>query len=398
MNVKRRVGPLEGVRVLALTRATAGPFCAMWLADLGAEIITIEAPGEVRENISPESHKGMDAHILSLNRNKKAMDLDLKKKEGKEVFFALVEKSDVVLDNFRGGVLDRLGAGYETLKKINPRIISCSITSYGLTGPYRERPGFDSNVQCRSGRASMTWEKGHHPARSPGLADLCGAMAAAYGITSALYARERTGLGQRVDISSLDVQISLLANYGQAYLLSGHLTEREPEQDPSSAGFGTVRTKDGYIAIAARRQRFWEDLCKALGRRDLVDNPKFANPNKQAEHGKEVWAILNEIFRTRTNKEWEDLLVARGIPCDPVNTMDKALADPQVLHRNMVVTVEDRDGDKVKLLGNPIKMSSITEEVFEYPPEKGQDTDEVLTRVLGYSRKKISQLREEAVI
>ncbi|MBI4304612.1 MAG: CoA transferase, partial [Chloroflexi bacterium] len=335
---------------------------------------------------------------LCLHRNQKAINIDLKTEKGKEAFFALVEKSDVVLDNFRPGVLDRLGIGYEVMKRVNPKIVSCSISSYGQTGPYRERPGFDSNVQAISGRMSLTWEKDRLPMRSPGIADLGAAMAAAYGIASALFARERTGMGEKIDISSMDVQISLLTNYAEEYLLSGKMREHEGEQDPHSPGFGTLRTKDGCIAIAARRQRFWEALCKVLGRADLITDPKFTTPNKRSTNGAEVWSILNEAFVTKTTDKWMEILVAGGVPCDPVNRVDRALNDPQVLHREMVITAEDRDGEKVKFTGNPIKMASVTDQVFTYPAEKGQHTEEVLTSILGYSREKISQLKAESII
>ncbi|MFH1087364.1 MAG: CoA transferase [Chloroflexota bacterium] len=392
-------GPLEGVRVLAVEQATGGPFGTTMLADLGAEVIMVELPGEARPRQYPWGHKGEDAHFLALGRNKKSITIDLTKETGREVFHELVKHADVVFDNLRPSVPKRLGIDYETLKVINPRIVSCSLSGYGSTGPYRDRPAFERIVQSLSGMMSIIGEEG----RSPPIAgwavvDTSGGMASAFGITAALYSREKTGVGQKIDVAMLDVQIAMLCSAAANYLIAGAAPEKMGSRWPSNPLHGVFQAKDGYMTLAAHRQGFWVKLCQALGREELAGDPRFDVPAKRSKNGVELWSVIDPILVTRTVDEWVDIMVKAGVPCVPVNTVGKALCNPQVVHRNMVISIDDGEGGQIKLAGNPIKMSGTKKETYRYPPALGQDTEETLSLLAGYSREKIAELRAGKVI
>ena len=391
---------LAGVRVLDLTRALAGPYGSLILGDLGAEIIKIETLDARTEATGPYSYKGQDAYFMSINRNKKSISLDLRTADGKEVFYDLVRISDVVFDNFRPGVLERLKIDYNTLKEFNPGIICCSISGYGSTGPYRNRPAYDLVAQAMSGVMSITGEPGRPPVRSGiAIADQGAGMFAAHGILAALYARERTGVGGKVETSLLEATIALLAYEASYYFISGLVPG-----PVSSSGhrtqvpYQTFKTRDNYIASAAINR--FPALCKALDREDLAEDPRFSE-SQIIEHREELSPILQEVFLTKDTSEWLELLTEADVPCGPVNTLDKALSDPQVLARDMVVSIDHTLGGQIKQTGNPIKMSATPPEVkhkFLSPPTLGEHTDEVLSQLLGYSPEKINRLRQQKVI
>lgn len=390
-------GALEGVRVLDLTQTLAGPFGSMILADLGAEVIKIEPPGRRQTVEGGTTFKGETVHFLAINRSKKSIILDLKASKGKEVFYDLARKADVVFDNYRAGVLDRLGIDYETLKSLNPRIISCSVTGFGSTGPYRDRPAYDLIVQAMSGGMSITGEPPPARAGIP-IGDLSGGMFAAHGIMAALYARERTRVGQRVEVSLLDGQIALLTYCVPDYFVSGKMVGPVGVGQRADPTYRMFKTKDTHIVIAiAPGSRFWQNLCRALGREDLATDPRFDSFARRRENVAELTSIIEEILLSKTAEEWLELLVKEDVPAGPVNTIDKALADPQVGHQKMVVPVDYVLGGELKLAGNPIKMSGV-EQVFKSPPTFGQHTEEVLSQLLGYSEAKISELKREKVI
>lgn len=394
-------GVFQGVRVLDLSRAGAGPFATMILADLGAEVVKVETPEfalgvTTRQKLDPHYlFQGDDYHFLSLNRNKRSIVLDLRKEEGKEVFYQLVRKGDVVFDNMRPGARERLGVDFLTLKGINPRIICCSVTGYGQSGPSKDKPAFDLMIQASSGmwRVLDTRDERGRP-RWPGvaLADFGGGLWAACGIASALYARERTGEAQMVDVALQDGLMAFFT-YLAAYWLNSGIA-RDPTRDHL---WGAFKTKDGHIAIAAHREGFWGNLCRVLGREHWLADPRFNSPTKRMENKEELWAAIEEIIATRTANEWLKVLSEGDVPCAPINTLGEALADAQVLHRNMVVTIEHTLGGKIRVLGNPIKISG-REEVFRSPPTLGQHTEEILATWLGYSREKIEELRKDQVV
>ncbi|HEX9975756.1 MAG TPA: CoA transferase [Dehalococcoidales bacterium] len=390
---------LSGVRIVDLTRALAGPYCTLILGDLGAEVIKIEAPNARREAAGPYSYKGQDAYFMSVNRSKKSVVLDIRMDKGREVLYDLVKVSDIVVDNFRPGVLERLRVDYNTLKGLNPRIICCSITGFGTTGPYRDRPAYDLVVQAISGAMSITGEPGRPPVRSAiAVGDQGAGMFAAHGILAALYARERTGVGAKIETSLLEAMVSLLAYEASYYFVSGLVPGPVGSGHRTLPVYQAQKTRNGYVAVAAVDK--FADLCKAIGREDLARDPRYSGPGLM-EHKQELLVILDEIFLTKSTDEWLKLLTEADIPCGPVNTLDKAFSDPQVLATDMVVTIDHTLGGQIKQTGNPISISTTPPEnrrKFLSPPLLGEHTGEVLSQLLGYSSAKIDQLKQEKVV
>jgi crotonobetainyl-CoA:carnitine CoA-transferase CaiB-like acyl-CoA transferase len=378
----------------------AGPFGSMILADLGAEVIKIEKPGEgdIGRGMPPHFFKEESVYFLSVNRNKKSLTLDLKAKEGLDVFYRLVKASDVVFDNFRPGIVEKLRIDYQTLQKINSRIISCSVSGYGQTGPFKDRPAFDLIIQARGGVMSYTGEPGRMPVRMGApMGDLAGGLYAAHGVMAALYQREKTGLGQRIDISLLDCQLSLQIYRGLYYLYAGEVAQPVGSGHVSANPIRAFKTKTFDIVIDANTDKFFQELAGAMARSDLVSDPRFVTRADRLENKDALYAILEEAFLRKTGEEWLELLEGR-LPAGPINTVDMALNDPQVLARNMVVETSHRSGEKMKLLGTPIKMSPTGEPQFNPPPALGEHTDEVLKELLNFSPREIKQLREKKII
>ena len=383
---------LKGVRVLEISQYLAGPYAGMILSDLGAEVIKIEPPG--LRQIGDGGLNSDDFVVLATCRNKKSMVLNFKEQGGKEIFYDLVKNADVVLDNYRPGVLEKLGFDYENLKNINPRIISCSITGFGSTGPYKDRPAFDLILQAMSGGMSIT---GNPPPVRSGLSisDCVGGMWAAQGVVAALYSREHTGEGKRVEVALLDGQVALLYARVPAFFHMGNITGGPDIARPT---YRIYKTKDGHIVIAAiGGERFWPALCRGLGREELAIDPRFESVVKRNENVKELTSIMEEIMSSRSTEEWVERFVNEGVPVGPVNTIDKVLSDPQVLHQQMVVPVDWVQGETIWLAGNPIKVSGI-EQTFESPPDIGQHTEEIMSQLLEYSDTKIAELRRNQII
>lgn len=391
---------LKDVRILDLSRALAGPFGSMLLADLGAEVIRVEAPRSRRDVSGPLTYKGMDPYELCVNRNKKSVVIDLTKEAGRRVFYDLVKVSDVVYDNYRPDVLDRLGIDYETLKEINPRIISCSITGFGQTGPYRDRSAYDLTVQALGGGVAITGDPAGPPVRNGvALADQGAGLLAAVSILAALHARERTGVGQRVETSLLEAMVYQLTYEVAIYTISGLVPQRMGSRNPLLVPYGIFKTKDDYVAVAAVLR--FPELCRAIGRPELAEDPRFARLELQVLNQFQLYPVLEEVFVTRTTEEWLRTLEAADIPCAPVNTIDKVVVDPQVLDRDMVVDVEHAKGGTLRLVGNPVKMSATPPDArkqFTTPPLLGQHMEEVLVGILHYSQGQIADLRGEEAI
>lgn len=398
------MGALSGLRVADLTQALAGGYGAMMLGDMGAEVIKIEQPGAgdmtrtLHPADSPYAYKGTSAYFLTLGRNKKSITLDLSSEKGREVFYDLVKVSDIVYDNFRPGVLDRLKVDYETLKGINPKIICCSISGYGLTGPGKDRPAFDGVIQAYGGGMSITGERGGQPMRAGiPIGDLGGGVFSLIGILAAVYARKTTGVGQKVDISMLDCQVSLWNYMATMYLMSGEVPSAIGNEHFVHVPYGTYKTKDIYIFLAIVQGPHWSLLCEALNVAELK-NEKYKTRAGRQEDKQRINAILGEVFKTKSGDEWVKILTEKGVPCAPVNTIDRMLSDPQVLSRNMVVEVEYPTGGKIKQPGNPIKLSETPGETFTPPPLLGQHTREVLSNILKYPTGKIDELAREKII
>lgn len=392
-------GLLSGVRILDLTRMLAGPYGTLLLADMGAEVIKIEAPsGDFTREGTHITLGGVNAYFLSINRNKKSLVLDLKSARGREIFYELVKVSDVVVDNLRPQALKKLRCDYEDLRRFNPRIISCSLSGFGHTGPYKDRPAFDLNIQAMGGGMSITGEKGRGPVRMGlPMGDLAGGIFAALGIVSALHHRDQTDKGQKLDISLLDCQISLASYLAAYYFIGGLIPGPQGSGHESVVPYEAFAARDIWIVVACPTPKFWEGLCRALGLEELITDERFDDALKRNEHHGELIAILQEAFLKKTGDEWLKTLAEEGVPCAPVNTLDRALSDPQVLHRNMVVEIQHPRLGQFKLAGNPIKANEI-EEVFEAPPDLGQHTEQILRGLLGYSEEKIRILDAEKVI
>lgn len=392
--------PLSNVRILDLTLIMAGPYCTLILGDLGAEVIKIERPGvgEGSRGVPPHFFEGESAYFIAMNRNKQSMTLDLKSEKGREIFYELTKNSDVVIDNFRPGVVKKLGVDYDTLKKINPKIICCSISGYGQTGPFNDRPAFDLIIQARGGIMSYTGEPGKMPVRMGApMGDLAGGLFAANGILAALYKREHTGQGQFIDISLLDCQISLLTYRGQYYFVGNEIAKPVGSGHISIHPIRAFKTKSFDIVIDCNTQKIFAELCEVIGAPELSEDPKFNSRENRLKNKEELYNILEKTFLTKTGEEWLELLDKR-IAIGPINTIDKALSDPQILSRNMVAEVDYGNDKKVKILGNPIKMSEIDEDVFKTPPRLGEDTDQILTNLLQYSPGEIEELRKLKII
>jgi len=391
--------PLSGVRILDLTQILAGPYCTLILADLGAEVIKVERTegGDAARGTPPHYFEGESAYFLAMNRNKKSVTLNLESEKGKEIFYRLVRVADVAVSNLRPGVIEKLKVDYDTLKGINPRIISCVISGYGQTGPCKNYPAFDLIVQARGGIMSYTGEPGRPPVRmGTPMGDLAGGVFAAHGIMAALYQREKTGTGQKIDISLLDCQISLMIYRGQNYLVAGEIAQPVGSGHISVHPHGAFKTKSFDVVIDLNTQKVFEGFCRKIGRDDLCRNPKFSSREKRYENREELYRDFHQIFLLKTGEEWLALL-EEEFPIAPINTVDKALTNPQILIRNMVPEI-DYGIRKLKILGNPIKMSGIEKEVFKAPPKLGEHNAEILQDLLNYSAEDVMNFKRDGNI
>ena len=391
---------LEGIKVLDLSRALAGPYCTMMLADMGAEVIKLEMPGRGDDSRSwgPPFVEGESAYFMSINRNKKSITLNMKSDKSTEIIHKLIKQSDVLVENFRPGAMERLGLGYERVKEMNPRIIYCSISGFGQDGPYRMLPGFDQVLQGMGGLMSITGELGGPPIKvGVAIADISGGMFASNGILVALYNREKTGKGQMVDVSLLDSQVAWLTYRAGAYFASGEIPQPMGSGHPVIVPYQAFKAKDVFINIAVGNDQLWERFCKAVGLENVMNDPKFATNAKRVENREEIVKIISDLIVTRDGEEWLKILTDAGIPCGPIYTVDKIFADPQVLHREMVKELDHPKAGKIKVTGIPIKLSDTPGEVETAPPVLGQHTQEVLTE-LGYSDQDLEKLKQENVI
>ena len=396
--------PLEGIKVLDLTHMLAGPYAGMVLADLGADVVKVEplGTGEMTRGLLSDdpnnSFKGFGAYFLTLNRNKKSVSLDLKDVQGLQVFYDLVKSTDVVLNNFSAGVVKKLKIDYDHLSKINPKIITCSITGFGETGKHSSRPAYDQIVQAYSGGMSITGADASTPTRAGiPIGDLGSGLFSVIGMLSALLSREKTGKGQHLDLSLLDVQISLLTYMATMQTLSGVNPEPIGNAHFVHVPYNSFTTKNGFVVIAVITDAFWKELLNIVD----VDNlrkEEFQSSTGRLQNQKFIESELNKKLSTETSEHWINALNSAKVPCAPINSFSQALSDEQVIHRNMIVEVEHPDGGKVKMPGNPIKLSYTDEDSFSPPPHLGQHTKETLIEWCNYSESEINELIKKKVI
>jgi formyl-CoA transferase/CoA:oxalate CoA-transferase len=374
----------------------------MILADLGAEVIKVEAPGRGDDTRlwGPPFINGESAYFLCLNRNKKSITLNLEKEKGREILYKLARKCDVFLENFKPGVTQRLGVDYETISKVNPRIIYCSITGFGQTGPYREYPAYDIVIQGMGGLMDITGELDRPPVRiGVAITDIGAGMYAAIAILSALIVREKTGKGQWIDVSLLDSTVSWLTYMAANYFATGIAPKRMGSAHPNIVPYQCFKARDGkYLTVAVGNDRIWKNFCVALGLEDLIENPKFATNPKRVENKVELISLLEKAFLNKTRDEWIAILLKKGVPCGPIYAMDEVFCDPQVQHRKMLVEIEHPKVGKIKQIGIPMKFSETPGEIRTPPPLLGQHTKEILKNLLGYSEEEIKQLEREEII
>ena len=395
-------GLLSGIRVLDLSRVLAGPYCSMILGDLGADVIKVERPGvgdETRHWGPPFAAPGESAYFLCVNRNKRSITVDMKKPEGIGIIKSLAQKSDVFLENFTPGTTEGLGVGYEAIREINPGIIYCSITGFGPDGPYRNRAGYDLAVSALGGLMGITGEPDGPPVKvGVAITDVTTGISAQGAICAALYAREKTGRGQRIDLSLLETQVSALVNIASSYLVSGEIPRRWGTAHETIVPYQGFETKDKYVIVAVGNDQLWIKFCKVLCRPELAKDPRFKTNPLRVQNRKECIGILAPIMKTRNRDEWVELLNREAIPCAPINTMDEVFSNPQVLHRKMLAEIEHPTAGKIKLAGIPVKYSEAEASIRRPPPLLGQHTAEILSEVLEYDAARIEKLKAEGVL
>jgi crotonobetainyl-CoA:carnitine CoA-transferase CaiB-like acyl-CoA transferase len=392
--------PLTGIRVLDLGRHLAGPTCAMLLGDMGADVIKVENPegGDHGRESGPPFFNGESAFFLSANRNKRSLTLDIKRPEGQEIFRTLADTADVVVENYRPGVMEALNIGYDTMSARNPGIIYCSISGFGVDGPFADRPGLDQIVQGFSGLMSVTGFEGSDPVRvGIPIADLLTGLYGAYGVLAALYARQETGRGQVVNTSLLECMVGTLAFQATRYLNSAGVPPPAGNHHPINAPYGVFRTKDGYITIGATGDKRWPKLCELLGMPDLPNDPRFNTNGGRYANRLELAETLETKLREKNSDEWEVLLNKNSIPCGPIYNVGQALDHPQVLQRQMVVERPHPTMGNVRLLGLPVKLRDTPGDVFRVPPLLGEQNDEILNE-LGIDAGEIERLRGSGIV
>ncbi|HEV2579527.1 MAG TPA: CoA transferase [Ktedonobacteraceae bacterium] len=371
---------LSDVVVLDLSRVLAGPYCTMMLGDLGATVIKVEQPGKGDDTraFGPPYIAGESAYYLGLNRNKYSILVDFAAPEGRERLHELIRSATVVVENFRPGTLDKWGLGYEALKAANPGLIYCSISGYGQTGPYAQRPGYDFVAQAESGIMAVTGEIEGEPQRvgSP-IGDISAAMFATISILAALRVRDRTGQGQYIDISLLETTMSMLSNVASNHLISGEEASRFGNGHPNIVPYQAFRTSDGHVVVSCGNDRLYLALCRLLGREDLASDPRFATNPQRVRNRYELVPILQEAFLKRSTGEWLPELRSVGIPCGPINSVAEIFSDPHIQARGYVWECDHPTAGKIKLAGSPIHLSETPTRLYKAPPLLGEDDEKV---------------------
>ena len=393
-------GPLDGVRVLDLTRALAGPYCTLLLGDMGADVLKVELPGvgDEARGWGPPFIEGESSYFLSINRNKKSLTLDLKRSEGRDVLRRLAERSDVLVENFRPGTMDRLGLGYEEAARLNPRLVYCSISGFGQTGPRAAKPAYDQILQGMGGGMSLTG-----PAEGPPtkwgipIGDIAAGMFGAYAVACALYVRESTGRGQWIDATMLGGQVALLTYQAGRYFATGEPPGLAGNRHPSIAPYETFEASDGYVNVACGNEGMWQRFCTALGLGDLLEDPRFRRNADRVGNREPLSERIQRRLSELTVADTVRLLEAAEVPCGPVSDLAEVFADPQTEHLKLRRRVQHPKAGEISLTGFPWQLSDTPPEIRMPAPLLGQHTDEVLTE-LGYGDDAIERLRREGVV
>ncbi|MDE2386011.1 MAG: CoA transferase [Alphaproteobacteria bacterium] len=398
---------LSGLRVLDLTRVLAGPWATQMLSDFGAEVIKIEKPGEGDDTRGwgppfvkkADGSEGDAAYFNAANRGKKSVCIDMAKPEGASLIKALAAKSDILVENFKVGGLKKYGLDYETLSKLNPRLIYCSITGFGQDGPYANRAGYDFMIQGMAGVMSVTGEPDGEPMKmGVAFSDIFAGLHAVIGIEAALIARASTGKGQHIDISLLDCQVSVLANQAMNYLVSGRVPKRLGNAHPNIVPYQTFETKDGHIIMAVGNDRQFAEFCRIIGAHHLGEDPRFTTNRGRVENREELIPLLRPFLKLRGTAEWVFQFEAAAVPCGPINTLDQVFANEQVKARGLLQEAMGPDGRSVPTVANPIVFSQSGHKKPEPSPLLGQDTSGVLQQVLGLDEGQLSTLKENGVL
>ena len=393
---------LENICVIDLTRVLAGPYCTMMLGDLGADIIKIEVPGrgdDTRHWGPPFTKGGESAYYLSANRNKRSMTLNLKSEEGLEILKKLIAKGDVLVDNFKTGTLSRWGLDYETLQEIRPGLIYCTVTGYGYTGPYSSRPGYDLIVQATGGFMSITGPENGDPSRAGvAIADISTGMFAANAILAALYSREQTGKGQRIDMSLLDSQVALLSYAATNYFVSGSITNRLGNAHPNIVPYQSFKARDMHFVLAVGNDKQWEIFCKSINKPEWIDDEKYSTNALRVNNRKQLIDQLSKLFATQNAGYWLEIFDKVGLPSGPINELDKVFENEQIKSREMQIELPPSIDNKVTLLNSPIKIPTSPTKTHKAPPTLGEHTEEILKEKIGLDQDTVARLRDEGIL
>lgn len=392
--------PLEDIKVLDLSRVYAAPAGSMILADLGADVIRVESPkGTDSMREWGPFHNGESTYYFSANRNKRSITLNLKKEEGKKIFLDLVKEADVVLENFKTGTLERLGLNYDRLRETNEKIILCSVTGFGQTGPLKEEPGFDPVIQALSGLMSVTGDEDGEPTKvGVPIADILTSKYVVIGILSALRMRDQNGLGQHIDLSLLDVQISSLANISSAYLNTDMISKRLGNSHNNVVPYQVFYCKDDPIMLCAGNNGLYQRLCEVLGHPEWASDPRFINNDERLNHRGELVSLIAEVMVTKNADEWLEVFSKAKIPAGKVNSIEQAFNHPQVKARETVEVINHPKKGEIRMTKNPLRFSKLNISTNYSPPLLGEHTSEVLLKELGMNRSKIDELKNNEVI
>jgi glutaryl-CoA transferase len=392
--------PLNGVRVLDLSRVLAGPYCTMVLGDLGAQVIKVESlEGDETRGWGPPFVGGESAYYLCVNRNKRSIVVNFKTEEGRGILHELVKRSDVLVENFRVGTLSRFSLDYESVSRLNSKLVYCSITGFGQTGPLRDKPGYDFMIQGMGGLMSITGEPDGEPMKvGVAITDLFAGQNAVIAILAALQARTQTGKGQHLDISLFDSQVAMLANVASNYLVSGNLPKRYGNAHANIVPYQNFQASDAWFVIAVGNDKQFARLCEMIGKSELTEDSRFVTNSGRVEHRDEVIALLKPVFLEKTASEWLSALEAEGIPCGPINTLDRVFAEPQVAAREMLIHMKHPEIGDLKLVGLPLKFSDTPVGYKLPPPKLGEHTKKILIDELGYSDTRIQELFKNRVV